>query len=95
MAASYRAVLEDIAPDECHELDKQMLEMGQDWAVPRIATWNDDDYLSAAQVADCVGVNLKTVYEWRARGLSSIRTNEGIRFRYADVRVWANGQRSK
>jgi hypothetical protein len=93
VAASYRAVLEDIAPDACHELDARMLEAGQRWVVPQVVTWADDDWLSADQVASHASVNVKTAYEWRARGLRSIRRNEGIRFRFGDLREWLAGNR--
>lgn len=93
VAASYRAVLEDIDPDTCHQLDRQMIEMGINWIVPRTVTWSDDDWLSAEQVADHVGVSLASVYSWRQRGLPSMATNEGIRFQYAEIRRWIAGQR--
>lgn len=93
VAASYRAVLEDVAPDTCHQLDERMIEMGINWIVPQTVTWSDDDWLSAEQVADYAGVNLATAYEWRSRGLRSIKTNEGIRFRFGDLRQWLAGNR--
>lgn len=94
MAASYRAVLEDIDPDACHELDRQMIEMGINWISPQVVVYSDDDWLSAEQVADYAGVSLATVYSWRQRGLPSVPTNEGIRFQFDEVRRWIAGQRN-
>lgn len=94
IASSYRAVLEDIDPDVCHQLDAQMAEMGVDWIVPRVVSHSDDDWLSAEQVANYAGINVKTVYEWRSsRGLPSVKTNEGLRFSFTDVRQWVAGNR--
>lgn len=93
IAASYRAVLEDVGPDACHELDRQMIELGQDWIVPTVVTWDDDDWLSAEQVAAYAGVNLSTAYSWRSQGLKSIGTNGGIRFSFGDLRRWLAGDR--
>jgi hypothetical protein len=95
VAASYRAVLEDVAPDACHELDEQMIQMGQRWVVPRVVTWADDDWLSAEQVADYAGVSIATAYSWRQRGLPSIPSNEGLRFQFSEVRRWTSGQRGE
>jgi hypothetical protein len=93
VAASYRALLEDVAPDVCHELDAQMLAVGQRWVVPQIVSYSDDDWLSAEQVADYAGVSIATAYSWRQRGMPSITSNEGIRFEFCQVRRWVAGQR--
>lgn len=95
VAQMYRAVLEDIDPQACHHLDERMSRAGQRWITPHVAAHAPDDYLSADVVADFAGVRLKSVYEWRARGLPSIRTNEGIRFRFADVQAWVSGIRDQ
>ncbi len=94
VASSYRAVLEDVAPDACHQLDQQMIEMGIDWVVPQVVAWSDDDWMSAEQVAQYAGVSLATVYSWRHRGMPSLATNEGLRFQHGMVRRWVTGQRS-
>jgi hypothetical protein len=90
VALSYRAILEKLAPQACNELDEQMVEYGQRWVIPQVVTYHDDDLLTAEQVADyCDSVNVKTVYVWRRdRGLPSVVTRDGIRFRFADLRAW-------
>lgn len=93
VAQSYRDALNEIDPRRCQALDEQMRCYGQRWVAPTVAVYSEDDYLSAEHVADYAGVNLATVYTWRWRGMPSMRTNEGIRFRFADVTAWIAGQR--
>ena len=91
MARSYRDRLEAVDPAGCAELDAAMLRLGQRWVVPTVATYTDDDLLTAGLVADFAHVSLKAVYGWRAREtdpLPSVTTPDGIRFRFADVREW-------
>jgi hypothetical protein len=94
VAQSYRAVLELVAPDRCAELDAQMLVYGQSWVVPRVLIYGPDDLLTAILTADYAGVTLKTVYVWRERGLRSVTTPDGIRFRFSDLQKWVGGDRS-
>jgi len=90
---SYRALAERLADqlgvDDCKELDAQFCEYGQRWVVPQVIPWTDDDLLTADQVADYCDASVRSVYVWRNdRGLPSIETLDGIRFRFADVRKW-------
>lgn len=93
IARSYREALLAENPETCQRLDEQMRRYGQRWIIPTPATYNEDDYLTAEHVADYAGVNLATVYTWRWRGMPSITTNDGIRFRFADVAAWVGGRR--
>lgn len=94
VALSYRALAEKLGPEACAELDAEMLEFGVRWVVPQIVTYADVDLLSAELVADYCEVSLKTVYTWRnARGLPSVVTPDGVRFRFSDVRKWKGGDR--
>lgn len=93
VALSYREALYASNPEMCRKLDTQMLRFGEGWVAPRPVVYGPDDYLSADLVANYAAVRLKTVYEWRRRGLASIQTNEGIRFRFADVQMWIAGRR--
>lgn len=90
---SYRLLAQQLAEklesDACNILDAQMVEYGQTWVVPQLVTYLDDDLLTAEQVAEYCGVNLKTVYMWRAqRGMPSVVTRDGIRFVFLEVRKW-------
>lgn len=93
MARSYRDALEATDPGTCRYLDAEMTRFGQRWVLPNASPYDADDYLSAELVADFAQVRSKTVYEWARRGLRSIRTNEGVRFRFADVQAWVGGKR--
>ena len=93
IARSYREALLAADSAVCEQLDEQMRRYGQRWIVPAPATYSEDDYLSAEHVADYAGVNVATVYTWRWRGMPSIITNDGIRFRFADVAAWVGGRR--
>lgn len=93
VARSYRDALEGVDPTACQYLDGEMTRMGQRWILPTASPYDAEDYLSAELVADFAQVNRGTVYEWRRRGLAAVETNEGLRFRFADVRAWLGGQR--
>lgn len=94
VALSYRALAERLDPTACAKLDNEMLEFGVKWVVPQLVPYTDEDLLPADLVADYCGVSVKTVYTWRNdRGLPSIVTPDGIRFRFSDVRKWKGGNR--
>jgi predicted DNA-binding transcriptional regulator AlpA len=94
VALSYRALAEKLDPVACAQMDAEMLEFGVKWVVPQIITHQDSDLLSADLVADYCGVSLKTVYTWRNdRGLPSINTPDGIRFKFSDIQRWKGGDR--
>jgi excisionase family DNA binding protein len=93
VAQSYRSALQLVDPVGCQRLDEQMIRFGQRWVAPTVVVYGDDDWLTAEQVADYAGVRLSTAYEWRTRGLPSVRTNEGVRFQFAAVRAWLGGHR--
>lgn len=93
IALSYRALAEELAfklgSNAVAELDAQFIEYGQRWVVPQIVPYTDDDLLTADQVADYCDASIRSVYVWRAeRGLPSVTTRDGIRFKFADVRKW-------
>lgn len=94
VALSYRALAEKLNPEACAQLDAEMLEFGVRWVVPRVVPYSDADLLSASLVADYCEVSLKTVYTWKNdRGLPSVVTPDGVRFRFSDVRKWKGGDR--
>lgn len=98
VALSYRALAEKLAEklgcDDCAELDAQMLEFGQRWVVPQVVPYQDHDLLTAILAADYLGVSLKTVYTYRNdRGLPSVDTPDGVRFRFTDLQRWKGGLR--
>lgn len=70
-----------------------MFELGQRWVAPRPVTYQEFDLLTADLAADYCGVALKTIYEWRKRGLPSRDTPDGIRFVFSELRQWLGGDR--
>lgn len=93
VALSYRDALAAADPQACRALDERMRRVGQRWVVPQPVTYGEDDLLTAELAADYAGVALKTVYEWRRRGLASRETPDGIRFRFADLQTWLGKRR--
>jgi hypothetical protein len=94
VAVSYRSALEQANSAACALLDAEMLVYGQRWVVPVVVPYTADDLLTADQVADYAGCAVKTVYEWRRdRGLVSITTPDGIRFRFDVVQKWCGNER--
>lgn len=93
IALSYRALAEKLDPDACAQLDAEMLKFGVRWIVPQVVTYIDTDLLDAVMAANYCQVNVKTMYVWRSRGLASVDTPDGIRFRFADLQRWVAGSR--
>jgi excisionase family DNA binding protein len=94
VALSYRALAEKLDPDACAQLDAEMLEFGQRWVVPQVVPYQDHDLLTAILAADYLGVSLKTIYTYRNdRGLPSVDTRDGVRFRFTDLQRWKGGWR--
>jgi hypothetical protein len=96
VALSYQALARKGLPDECAKLDAQMLEYGVRWVQPQMIPYQDEDLLAATLAADYLEISLKTIYIYRnERGLPSVETPDGIRFRFADLRRWKGGDRGK
>jgi hypothetical protein len=93
VARSYRAALEDEAPQRCDELDRQMLEYGQRWVVPQTVIYDDDRLLTPELAAEYADVTVKTIYVWRRRGMPTITTPDGIQVRFDVLRRWVLGDR--
>jgi hypothetical protein len=85
IARSYRQELEKVAPAQCAALDSRCLELGHGWIAPQQLIYRPDDQLTAQQVAEMCGVKLATVRQWRKRGLRTLTTVDGMRYRVADV----------
>ncbi|GAA1962044.1 helix-turn-helix domain-containing protein [Amycolatopsis minnesotensis] len=85
VARTYREALLRDAPETCAELDDRCRELGQSWVVPKPLTFGQDDLLDADEVADMCDVRPGTVRQWRRRGLPTVDTVDGVRYRVADV----------
>lgn len=54
-----------------------------------------DPLVTITELADYLGVPVKTIYEWRqaGRGPIGIRIGRHLKFRLSDVQSWVDGQR--
>lgn len=69
VAHAYRATLEMYAPLACRELDTRMRNMGQHWVVPHAITVEPDQWLTPAQAADLMCVEVDAIRQLRRRGV--------------------------
>lgn len=85
IARAYRKELKKFAPTACATLDRRCRELGHGWVSPQPLTYDLEDIITAAEVAEMCHVQAATVRQWRRRGLAVIRTPDGFRYRVADV----------
>ncbi|UUZ58213.1 helix-turn-helix transcriptional regulator [Nocardioides sp. B-3] len=54
-----------------------------------------DPLVTITELAEYLGVPVKTIYEWRqtGRGPAGIRIGRHVKFRLGDVQAWLDGQR--
>lgn len=54
-----------------------------------------DPLVTIQELADYLGVPIKTIYEWRQTGRGPVGTRMGrhLKFRLSDVRTWVDAQR--
>ena len=54
-----------------------------------------DPLVTITELAEYLGVPVKTIYEWRqsGRGPVGIRIGRHLKFRLSDVQSWVDGQR--
>ena len=54
-----------------------------------------DPLVTITELAEYLGVPVKTIYEWRqtGRGPVGIRIGRHLKFRLGDVQAWVEGQR--
>lgn len=53
-----------------------------------------DPLVTIAELAEYLGVPVKTIYEWRqtGRGPIGVRIGRHVKFRLSDVKEWVDGQ---
>lgn len=88
IARAYReATLADDPAAECARIDRLCADWGERWIVPQPETFDLDDWLTPAQVADAIGVSVATVRQLRGRGrLLGYQDSAGCwRYRYRDA----------
>ncbi|WP_143268508.1 MerR family transcriptional regulator [Amycolatopsis vastitatis] len=85
VARNYRDALMRADAEACGELDRRCRDLGQGWIVPQQMKFGQDDLLDVDEVADLCDVQADTVRQWRRRGLPTVDTPDGQRYRVADV----------
>lgn len=82
VAHAYRAALYLANAQACAELDELMGQWEQGWVVPRVLTYQPDDWLTVADAADVAGVGKAMLRIWRRRGVLSGRQASDHRWTY-------------
>ena len=93
IARSYRDALLKVDPSRCYQLDAEAERRGQGWVAPQQAQWELDDLLTADELVDCCCIQPRTIDTWISRGLKTIETVDGRRFRYGDILDYQAQQR--
>lgn len=83
--ASYQAALRRHMPELCARIDEHMVGVGQTWVVPRIAQYELDELLTPRQAADYCGIRPATLPTWCSRGLVTVETVDGTRYKVSDL----------
>jgi len=94
IATEYRDALHDVAPHLAGQLDREAAARGQGWVAPSMVTWGDDDLITAEQAAELCHVQIKTLFEWRRRGLPHHPTPDGTRYLVRELLEY-EGQRRR
>lgn len=85
VARTYRDALRRTDRELCAQLDQRTRDLGQQWIAPTTLAYDLDDQLTADEVAELCQVKPDTVRVWRYRGLPTVDTPDGRRYRVADV----------
>lgn len=87
IAWAYRAALEKAGPPEAvSELDERFLGWGERWIAPP-AVYKPDDYVTAVEGGQLLGVSDGTISEQRMRGrIKGVR--DGKRYLYKVADLW-------
>lgn len=93
VAHAYRSALHAHAESVCRELDERMRTFGQTWVLPSPVTRTDEELLTTDEAADYLVVRPRTVDAYRRRGLPSVTTPDGPRYRVGDLRAWQAARR--
>lgn len=64
VALSYRHALQGLDGDMCGDIDQQMENWGELWAVPRVELVDLDEWVTIDVAAQHVGLTAKAVYNW-------------------------------
>jgi hypothetical protein len=68
VAWAYRARLEKADPDDCHDLDRILGKLGQQWATARPAVRRPDAWVSARDAAEIASLSMNQIRGLRLAG---------------------------
>lgn len=68
VAWAYRAVVEEIAPARCKELDEKFTEWGEHWHCSQIAPYDGNDLLPTIEAASLIGITSGSLSNLRVVG---------------------------
>jgi len=77
IAVAYRVALNAINPAECQRLDAQFTAWGETWCIPRVVTYDPDQWLPPKDAADVACISTDTLRQLRARGRIDGRLVDG------------------
>lgn len=69
VAQAYRATLDVYAPRACADLDARMRNLGQQWVVPGVVTYDPDEWVDPAKAAELACVEVDAIRQMRRRGV--------------------------
>lgn len=93
LAQSYRAALVAVHADTADAIDAWAVDHGQGWVVGATWDYDEDELLTFQQAADRANVQVRTVYQWRQRGLKAVSTPDGRRIRAGDLVQYVRDRR--
>lgn len=95
-AHAYRALLADVDPHACAEMDARMLLWGEEWMVPRVVSNDPDEWVGVLDAAALAYVKPAQLRTWRRRGrIKGLRVGTEWRYRVGDVMALADKPRRR
>jgi hypothetical protein len=66
-------------------MDSRATKRGQGWVTPKTMDYEMTTLLTVVEAAEFCQVQVKTVFEWRRRGLVITATPDGTRYKVLDL----------
>ena len=67
VAHEYRKALLNVDPAACAVIDDAAVKVGEEWVLPLVDQWDDDDRVTVAEAALLTGMSVRWVYAWVAQ----------------------------
>lgn len=85
VAREYRDAVHKLDPELGARMDVRAAKVGQTWLFPQVSQFEENELLTTRQAAEFCHIRPTTLPQWRRRGLVSVTTPDGIRYRPADL----------